>query len=62
MANLIIHQSTWERFHRVARRAGALIARGILQRQHAITHILVDRLDSLAEELAGVAHRSRDFR
>ncbi len=61
-ANLIIHQSTWERFHRVARRAGALIARGILQRQHEITHIIVDRLDSLAEELAGVAHRSRDFR
>lgn len=61
-ANLLVHQSTWERFHRVARHAGALIARGILQRQDEVTLLLVDRLESLTEELAAVSNKSRDFR
>jgi error-prone DNA polymerase len=61
-ANLIVHRGTWERFHHVARRAGALIARGILQRQHDVIHLLVDRLDDLTAELADVESRSRDFR
>ncbi len=61
-ANLLVHQSTWERFHRVARHAGALIARGILQRQDEVTLLLVDRLEALTEELAAVSNKSRDFR
>jgi error-prone DNA polymerase len=61
-ANLIVHQTTWERFHRVARRAGALIARGLLQRQVGVIHLLVDRLDDLTAELAQIDSRSRDFR
>ncbi len=61
-ANLLVHQSKWERFHRVARHAGALIARGILQRQDEVSLLIVDRLESLHEALAGVPNRSRDFR
>ena len=61
-ANLLVHQSTWERFHRVARTAGALIARGTLQRQDEVTLLIVDQLESLKERLAAVPNRSRDFR
>lgn len=61
-ANLIVHPSTWERFHRVARRSGAMIARGMLQRQHGIIHLLVDQLEDLSSELAQITTQSRDFR
>lgn len=61
-ANLIIHRDTWERFHKVARRSGALIARGILQREGSIIHLVVDHLDDLSGITAETGHLSRDFR
>uniref|UniRef100_A0A7C4LPW5 Error-prone DNA polymerase n=1 Tax=Schlesneria paludicola TaxID=360056 RepID=A0A7C4LPW5_9PLAN len=61
-ANLVVHQATWERFHRTARRAGALIARGLLQRQDRVSHLVVDHLEDLTAAVAGTAIRSRDFR
>jgi error-prone DNA polymerase len=61
-ANLIIHMNTWERFRPVARGASAFMARGLLQRQHGICHLLVDRLDDLTDVLGAVTTRSRDFR
>lgn len=61
-ANLIVHQATWERFHRVARRSGALIARGILQREQGIIHLVVDKLEDLSHRLQEVRNQSRDFR
>jgi error-prone DNA polymerase len=61
-ANLVIHQTTWEHFHRVARRAGAVIARGILQRQNEVIHLVVDQLEDLSRELSQIPRRSRDFR
>ena len=61
-ANLIVHVNTWERFRPVARGASALIAHGILQRQHGVCHLLVDRLDDLTDVLGAVTTRSRDFR
>ncbi|MDX1970761.1 MAG: error-prone DNA polymerase [Planctomycetaceae bacterium] len=60
-ANLIVHQATWQRFHQIARRAGALIARGILQRQDGNMHVIVDRLDDLTTAVAEIGTRSRDF-
>ncbi len=61
-ANLVIHPGTWERFHRVARHAGAWIARGILERHQGIIHLIVDRLESLGQKRISVESKSRDFR
>lgn len=61
-ANLIIHRDTWERFRKVARRSGAMIARGHLQRDGSIIHLVVDHLDDLSGITAETRHHSRDFR
>lgn len=61
-ANLIVRKDVWERFHRIARQATALIVQGILQRKDGIAHLLVDRLDDLTDLLREVGNRSRDFR
>jgi error-prone DNA polymerase len=60
--NLIIRPQVWERFHRVARRAGALIATGLLQSQEGVIHLIVDRFEDLTSQLPDLGHRSRDFR
>ncbi len=61
-ANLIVHVNTWERFRPIARGASALIVHGILQRQHGVIHLLVDRMVDLTDALGSVVNRSRDFR
>lgn len=62
LVNLIVRQEVWDRFHRVAKTATALLAHGSLQRQHEIIHVLVDRMEDLSLLLAQVASKSRDFR
>ncbi len=59
--NLIIRPQVWERFSRVARRAGAIIATGLLQRQEDVIHLIVDRFEDLTSQLPDLGHRSRDF-
>lgn len=61
-ANLIVRVDVWERFHRIARQASALIVQGMLQRKDGIAHVLVDRMEDLSELLSEVGNRSRDFR
>jgi len=61
-ANLIVRQEVWDRHHRVARRASAMVAHGRLQRQGEIIHVLVSRMQDLSELLSDVETRSRDFR
>jgi error-prone DNA polymerase len=61
-ANLIIRQEVWERYRRVASRAGAYIAHGHLQRAEGVIHLLVDRLQDLTQAIRDVETRSRDFR
>lgn len=61
-AQLIVHPATWERFHRVVRHAGALIARGLLQRDGTIIHVIVDHLEDLSATTAATGQHSRDFR
>jgi error-prone DNA polymerase len=61
-ANLIVRVDVWERFHRIARQATALIVQGILQRKYGIAHLLVDRMEDLSDLLSEVGNRSRDFR
>ncbi|HUQ71812.1 MAG TPA: error-prone DNA polymerase [Planctomycetaceae bacterium] len=60
-ANLIVRPEVWERFRRVARGAGAIIATGFLQRQEGVTHLLVDRMQDLTAAVAKVGTMSRDF-
>jgi error-prone DNA polymerase len=60
--NLIVRVDVWEKFHRIARQAAAMIARGILQRKDGIAHILVDHIEDLSEMLSEIGKQSRDFR
>ena len=60
--NLIVRPEVWERHHQAARAATVLLAHGILQREDAVTHVLVGRLEDLSQELAEIASKSRDFR
>ena len=59
--NLIIRPHVWERFHRIARQASALIATGKMQRQEGVIHLIVDRFEDLTSRLPEIGHRSRDF-
>jgi error-prone DNA polymerase len=64
--NLVVHQHTWDRYYRIARRAPAWIAHGHIQTapQSAvpIIHVVVTRLEALAEQLRQLDVKSRDFR
>ncbi|HEY1378250.1 MAG TPA: error-prone DNA polymerase [Gemmataceae bacterium] len=60
--NLIIRLETWERYHAVARRSQAWVARGIVERKDDVIHVFVHRLDDLSATLGGVPTKSRDFR
>ncbi len=60
--NLIVRVDVWERFHRVARQASAMLVTGMLQSKHGIIHVLVDKIEDLTEVLAEVGNKSRDFR
>jgi error-prone DNA polymerase len=89
--NLVVHQHTWDRYYRVARRAPAWIAHGHVQTtakkgdksnysaaprvfdDHAVNnwtyplfspviHVVVRRLEALAEGLGALEVKSRDFR
>jgi len=61
IANLIIWQSVWERFHRAARNATVMLAAGRLQRQDEVIHLLVEHILDRTPLLAEVRTRSRDF-
>jgi error-prone DNA polymerase len=61
MVNLIVRREIWERYHRVARQATAMIAHGQLQTDNEIIHILVNRLEDMTEKLNDLQQKSRDF-
>ncbi len=62
ITNLVIHVNVWARFRPIARRATALIAHGILQRQNEIVHLVVDRMEDLTALMRQYRNSSRDFR
>jgi len=62
IANLVVHAATWQRFYAIARRAPAWIAQGRLERKHGVIHVVVRRLEDLAQQLHQLGARSRDFR
>jgi error-prone DNA polymerase len=51
-ANLVVHQGTWERFYRIARRSPAWLAFGHVERKNEIIHVVVQRLEDLPTRLA----------
>jgi error-prone DNA polymerase len=61
-ANLVVHPGTWQRFHGIAHRSAAVIARGKLESRSGVIHVIVDRLEDLPQQLAELNIRSRDFR
>lgn len=60
--NLVVHQHTWDRYYRVARRAPAWIAHGHIQTAESVIHVVVRRLEALAEGLGALEVKSRNFR
>jgi error-prone DNA polymerase len=69
--NLVVHQHTWDRFYRIARRAPAWIAHGHVQTTKSngtetapapVIHVVVSRLEALADQLRRLDVKSRDFR
>ena len=69
--NLVVHQQTWDRFYRIARRAPAWIAHGHVQTTKTsptdsvpapVIHVVVSKLEALAEHLRRLDVKSRDFR
>jgi error-prone DNA polymerase len=64
--NLVVHQQTWDRFYRIARRAPAWIAHGRIQTVDAeftkVIHVVVNRIEPLADMLKQLEVKARDFR
>jgi error-prone DNA polymerase len=50
-ANLVVHPQVWERHDQVARRSPAWIAQGRVQSHEGVIHLVVQRLDDLAQRL-----------
>jgi error-prone DNA polymerase len=61
-SNLIIRPDVWNRFRQVARTSAALVARGILQREQNVIHVLTDHLEDLSVAVSKAKIASRDFR
>jgi error-prone DNA polymerase len=62
VANLVVHQKTWNRFYAVARHGTAWLAHGRVENKHTVIHVVVDRLELLADNLKALHAPSRDFR
>jgi error-prone DNA polymerase len=64
--NLVVHQQTWDRFYRIARRAPAWIVHGrtqIVKEDFAVVvHVVIERLEALGEQLRQLDVKTRDFR
>ncbi len=62
IANLIVRQEIWQRYHRTARTATTLLAHGRLQREGVVIHVIVSKLEDLSHLLRALPTKSRDFR
>jgi error-prone DNA polymerase len=64
--NLVVHQHMWDRYYAIARRAPAWIAHGHIQtapgHYSSVIHVVVNRLEALAEQLKQLDVKTRDFR
>ena len=60
-ANLIVRPHIYERCRRAARHGVMVLARGRIERQGEVVHLLADSLESADQELAGLVVDSHDF-
>ena len=51
----------WERHHRTARTASAMLVHGTLQHEGQIIHVLAHRLEDLSPLLVGADFKARNF-
>ena len=61
-ANLVIHQTTWDRYYDITRCSPAWIAHGRLESKDSVIHVVVNRLEDLSQRLEGLKTQSRNFR
>jgi error-prone DNA polymerase len=61
IANLIVRPHIWQRFHRVAGRASAVIVQGQLQHQEEVIHVIAQQFTDLASLSRNIDSQSRDF-
>jgi error-prone DNA polymerase len=60
MVNVIVDETVWQRHRRVAREAGGLLIRGMLEHTHdGVINVLAERIERLH---LGLHTKSRDFR
>lgn len=62
IANLVVHQQTWNQYYSVARRGSAWLAHGSVENKHSVIHVVVQRLELLGDSLKALHAPSRDFR
>jgi len=61
VANLIIRPQVYQRFRKAARHSVIILARGMVERQGAVVHVLVSRIEAVPVEEEPLEVRSRDF-
>ncbi len=61
VANLIIRPQIYTRYRQAARHAVIILARGKVERQGKVVHVLVSKLEAVGPALADLAVTSRDF-
>jgi error-prone DNA polymerase len=59
--NLLVRLDVWSRFRQAAATSTVMLARGRLQREGPVIHVIVSRLEDLSGQLRELASQSRDF-
>jgi len=62
IANLIIRPRVFDRHRAAARHGRVVLARGRVERQGKVVHVMAKRLETIEDRLEMLATRSRDFR
>ena len=60
-ANLIVRPHVYKRYRQAARHGVIVLARGTVERDGDVVHLLARSLENAADALGGLAARSRDF-
>ncbi len=61
IANLIVRPRVYERCRRAARHGVVVLARGWVERQGEVVHVMVRHIEDLENEMAALTIPSRDF-